>query len=173
MSPGALVARFTAIVPGAVGVGDPLGIPLPATGGLPTLALLVSVVVVVVGLRLLRGRRSAAPAPTWACGQRLEPALNWSSAGFTKPVRLVLEAVLRPERELTTLTNHGVIQSVAYRGRVPALVEERIYAPLAGAALRGAAVARKLQSGRLSIYAVYLTGLLVGLLACARLGLLG
>ncbi len=173
MSPGALVARFTAIVPGATGVGDPLGIPLPGTGHLPTLALLVSVVAVVVGLRLLRGRRSAAPAPTWACGQGLEPALNWSSAGFTKPVRLVLEAVLRPERELNALTEHGIVQSVAYRGRVPALVEERIYAPLADAALRGAALARKLQSGRLSIYAVYLTGLLVGLLTCARLGLLG
>jgi hypothetical protein len=85
----------------------------------------------------------------------------------------VLETLLRPEREMSALTEHGIVQSIAYRGRVPALVEERVYGPLARATLRGAAVARKLQSGRLSIYAVYLTGLLVGLLACARLGLLG
>ena len=46
------------------------------------------------------GSRSAAPAPTWACGQLVEPALRWTSAGFTKPLRLVLEAVLRPQREI-------------------------------------------------------------------------
>ena len=44
----------------------------------------------------LRGRRSAAPAPSWACGQRSCRALAWTSAGFTKPLRLVLEVVLRP-----------------------------------------------------------------------------
>ena len=31
----------------------------------------------------------------------------------------------------------------------------------------------RLQSGRLGVYVIYLTGLLVALLACARLGLLG
>ena len=43
-----------------------------------------------------RGSRRAAPSPTWASGQPLEPALLWTSAGFSKPLRLVLEAVLRP-----------------------------------------------------------------------------
>ena len=33
-------------------------------------------------LALLRGRRAAAPAPTWACGQLVEPALGWTSAGL-------------------------------------------------------------------------------------------
>jgi hypothetical protein len=56
---------------------------------------------------------------------------------------------------------------------VPLLIEERVYAPLAGAAVRGAAGVRRLQSGRLGVYVIYLTGLLVALLACARLGLLG
>ena len=123
-----------------------------------------AVVVVFVALRLARGRRVAAPAPAWACGQRLEPALHWTSAGFTKPVRLVLESLLRPEREITVSTEGGIVQSVRYRGRVPLLIEERVYAPLAAGALRGAAIARRLQSGRLGVYAVYLTGLLVGVL---------
>jgi hypothetical protein len=56
---------------------------------------------------------------------------------------------------------------------VPLLIEERVYAPVAAAALRGAGRARRLQSGRLGVYALYLAGLLVVLLACARLGLLG
>ena len=57
------------------------------------------------------------------------------------------------------------MQSVSYRGRVPLLIEERVYAPVAAAALRGAGWARRLQSGRLGVYALYLTGLLLALLA--------
>ena len=53
------------------------------------------------------------------------------------------------------------------------LIEERVYAPVASAALRGAGWARRLQSGRLSVYALYLTALLLALLALARFGLVG
>ena len=72
--------------------------PLPGTGGLPTLALAVGLVA--AGRRPVAGRaRAAAPRrrPAWACGQLVEPALAWTSAGFTKPLRLFLEAVLRPQ----------------------------------------------------------------------------
>ena len=85
----------------------------------------------------------------------------------------MLEGLLRPEREISVRIEGGIVQSVSYRGRVPLLIEERVYAPLAGAAVRGAAGVRRLQSGRLGVYVIYLTGLLIALLACARLGLLG
>jgi hypothetical protein len=88
-------------------------------------------------------------------------------------VRLVLESLLRPEREIAVQVEGGIVQSVSYRGRVPLLIEERVYAPVAAAALRGAGWARMLQSGRLGVYVIYLAGLLVVLLACMRLGLLG
>ena len=80
-------------------------------------------------LFVLRGRRVAAPAPTWACGQLVEPALHWTSAGFTKPLRLVLEAVLRPQREIAVRTEGGVVQEVSYSGHVPHLIDERLYRP--------------------------------------------
>jgi hydrogenase-4 component B len=169
--PGPLAARCAAILPGSADLSGTRLDP-PGTGGLPTLGLAAALVGLVAVLRLTRGRR-AAPAPTWACGQRIEPALEWTGAGFTKPVRLVLESLLRPEREITVQSEGGIVQSVSYRGRVPLLIEERVYAPLAAAALRGAHGARMLQSGRLGVYVLYLAGLLVVLLACARLGLLG
>ena len=62
------------------------------------------------GWRSCAGADAAAPAPTWACGQRLEPALRWTSAGFTKPLRLVLELRAAP-----AAGDHG-----AERGRRPA-----------------------------------------------------
>jgi hydrogenase-4 component B len=169
--PGPLAMRCAAILPGSSGLSETRLHP-PGTGGLPTLGLAAALVGLVAVLRLARGRRAAA-APTWVCGQRVEPALNWTSAGFTKPVRLVLESLLRPEREIAVQVEGGIVQSVSYRGRVPLLIEERVYAPVAAAALRGAGWARMLQSGRLGVYVIYLAGLLVVLLACVRLGLLG
>jgi hydrogenase-4 component B len=171
--PGQLAERCAEIMPASSPVADTVHVHPPGTGGIPTLALAAAIVCLVAGLRLLRGRRVSASAPAWVSGQELEPALEWTTAGFTKPVRLVLETVLRPERELSVVRERGIVQTVSYRGRVPLLVEERIYAPLAAAALRGAAVIRLLQTGRLGSYALYLAGLILALLACARLGILG
>ena len=97
----ALRARSSGSRPGRAGAPTAVGLELPGTGSLPTVGIAVVLVALTGALALLRGRRAAAPAPTWACGQLLEPALCWTSAGFTKPLRLVLEAVLRPQREIT------------------------------------------------------------------------
>jgi hydrogenase-4 component B len=102
----------------------------------------------------------------------VEAPLNWTSAGFTKPVRLVLEVVLRPRREVTVRTQGGVVRDVSYRGQVPHLIDERIYWPVARRALRLATHARRLQSGSLGLYVAYLIGLVLVLLGAARLGLL-
>src|SRR6185437_6315023 len=93
-------------------------------------------------LVLLRGNRRAAPAPTWACGQMIVPVLRWTSAGFTKPLRLMLETVLRPQREISIRAQDGVVQEVSYSGHVPHLIDDRVYRPIARLALLGAAHAR-------------------------------
>jgi len=133
----------------------------------------VVLVAFTAGLVLLRGRRTAAPAPSWAAGQRLEPALYWTGAGFTKPLRLVLEPMLRPQREIAVRSAGGVLQEVSYSGHVPELIEERVYEPLARISLAGAARTRRLQSGSLGTYVTYLAALVLLLLVAARLGWIG
>ena len=88
---------------------------------------------------LARGTRRAAPAPAWACGQRVVPALSWTSAGFTKPLRLVLEAVLRPRREIEVVE----AAAASCRGsptpaRSRSLADALLYEPAIRAGLRGA-----------------------------------
>ena len=51
-----------------------------------------------------------------------------------------------------------------YSGRVPHLIEERLYVPAARLSLLGAAWARRLQSGSLGMYVAYLIGLVLVLL---------
>jgi hydrogenase-4 component B len=173
VAPGVLFGTLVRLAPWSDGLPTGVGLHVPGTGSLPTLGFAVVLAAVTAGLVLLRGKRSAAPAPTWACGQLVEPALNWTSAGFTKPLRLVLEAALRPEREIVVRSEGGVIREVTYRGHVPQLIDEHVYAPVTQVALAAAAHARRLQSGSLGTYVVYLIGLVVVLLTAARLGVLG
>ncbi|MHB1242732.1 MAG: proton-conducting transporter transmembrane domain-containing protein [Gaiellaceae bacterium] len=173
LAPGLLFGPLVGVAPWAEGMPAGVGLDLPTTGGLPTAAIAVALVALTAALALLRGSRRAAPAPAWACGQLVEPALGWTSAGFTKPLRLVLETVLRPEREVTVRTEGGVVQEVAYTGHVPHLIEERVYGPVESASLFAARHARRLQSGSIGMYVSYLAGLVLALLVAARLGVIG
>jgi hydrogenase-4 component B len=173
VAPGLLFSVLVGLAPWGGDAALHVGLPLPGTGSLPTVGLAVALVGGTAALYGLRGRRSAAPAATWACGQLVEPALNWTSAGFTKPLRLVLEAVLRPEREITVRSEGGVVQEVSYSGHVPHLIDERLYRPVERVSLAAAGHARRLQSGSLGTYVSYLIGLIVVLLAAARLGVFG
>jgi hydrogenase-4 component B len=88
-------------------------------------------------------------------------------------LRLVLEVVLRPVREISSKTEGGVLQEVAYSGNVPHLIEDRLYRPAERVAFRAALHVRRLQSGSIGTYVVYLIGLVVLLLLGARLGVFG
>lgn len=150
------------------------GLWLPGTGGLPTVGLVLLLAALTVGVALLRGRRrAAAPAPTWTCGQRVEPATDWTSSGFTKPLRLSWEILLRPARELRVERGPGVVLAATYSGHVPHLFDTAVYRPVVRQALRLAARARRVQSGSLRGYATYMGGLVVLLLILVRLGVLG
>jgi hydrogenase-4 component B len=173
LAPGLLFGPLVGLAPWSPGIPTRTGLELPGTGSLPGIWIAVILAVLAGGLALARGQRRAAPAPAWASGQRLEPALRWTSAGFTKPLRLVLETVLRPHREITVRSEGGVLQEVSYSGHVPQLIDDHLYAPLERVSLAAAAHARRLQSGSLGTYVVYLAGLVLVLLAAARVGWIG
>src|SRR5680860_1303438 len=124
------------------------------TGGLPALGIAGVLALFVTILLAARGGRRATPSPVWACGQRLEPALWWTSAGFTKPLRLSLEALLRPHRSVKLSSAHGVPQRLTYDGHVPHLFDTKIYRPLVRWGLANAARVRRLQSGSVRTYMV-------------------
>jgi hydrogenase-4 component B len=173
LAPGLLVPTLAGLAPGGGGaLSRHAGLTVPGTGSYPALALAIALVAVFALLRRARGARSAAPAPSWACGQTLVPELRWTSAGFSKPLRLVLESVLRPRREIEVVEERGLVQRIAYASEVPSLADAALYEPTIRAGLRGAAVARRLQSGNVRTYALYLLVLVLGLLALVRIGVL-
>lgn len=171
--PGLIFSRLVGLAPWAGDAPAHAGLAVPGTGGLPTLGLLAALAGLGALIWAARGERRAPPSPSWASGQLVEPPLRWTSAGFSKPLRLVLEAILRPEREIEVTVRGGVVQSVSYAGRVPHLIDIHLYRPVTTGALVAAAWARRLQSGRLGTYIAYLVVLVLALLAALRLGAIG
>lgn len=170
--PGVVLPRLAGLAPGGSTLQPSASIDLPGTGSLPAPWLALVLAGLAALLVLARGRRAAAPAPAWACGQLVEPSLEWTSAGFTKPLRLVLEAVLRPQRSIVVRSQGGVVQEAEYRASIPHLFDTMLYRPVARASLAGAAAVRRLQSGSLRGYVLYFVGLVLLLLALARAGAL-
>jgi len=172
-APGLLIPSLTGLAPQPRELPVEPGLAIPATGSLPSPWLLFGLLALSALLWRLRGSRRAAPVPAWACGQPVSPELRWSSAGFTKPLRLVLEAVLRPQREIAVESEHGLVRSVHYQSEIPHLFDTAIYGPARRGALAGAAIARRLQSGSVRAYAGYLLGLVLILLLLVRTGAIG
>ena len=85
----------------------------------------------------------------------------------------MLEAVLRPRREVEVVEQGGLVARVTYSSEIPSLADAQLYEPAIRAGLRGASVARRLQTGNVRTYALYLLALVLGLLALVRTGALG
>ncbi len=173
VAPGLLVPTLAELAPQPIQLEMGAGLNVPGTGSLPSPWLALGLIAIVALLWRVRGQRRAAPTPAWACGQTVEPSLAWSSASFTKPLRLVLEAALRPRREVVSTTEGGLLQGVAYRGDVPHLFDTLLYRPVRRGALAAAHVTRRLQSGSVRTYAAYLLALLLALLLVFRIGAIG
>ena len=171
VAPGLLFGSLVGLAPWAAEHRCTWACPCPAPARCRPAESLV-LVALTGALVLLRGRRAAAPAPSWACGQLVEPKLEWTSAGFTKPLRLVLEAVLRPQRGHRPNVRRRRAGGCLHRSR-PA-PDRRASLPSGDQArARRSGASAAAQSGRLGVYVFYLLGLVVVLLGAARLGVLG
>lgn len=167
---GVLVPRLAQLGPGSWSGQTSLGLDLPGTGSLPTPALLLALALTAALVVAARGRRRAAPAPVWVSGQPDSPPLGWTLTGFTKPLRLMIDGLLRTRRDTVTTGSAGVVDEVQFRGEVPHVFDTHVFEPALRLASRAARVARRVQSGSLRAYLGYLVVLLLVLLALLRLG---
>jgi hydrogenase-4 component B len=96
--------------------------------------------------------------------------MQYSALGFTKPLRLIFQPVLRAEREVEVLAEGSPYFARRYRYRtgVPAVFEQFLYQPFVQAVLWTSEQMRRLQAGSLHLYLAYLLATLVGLLLWYR-----
>ena len=145
---------------------------MPGSGAFAPLAVAAFIAVCTAALQLARRQAgTTAPSPMWICGQVPDSRLAWTSAGFTKSLRLVLAVVLRPRRTVSIEFDGVLVRSVVHESEVPHLFDDLLYRPVLGRVLAGSRVLRRTQSGSLRAYLSYLLVTLAVVLAVVRAGL--
>lgn len=121
-------------------------------------------------LRLLFGATRRQRGPIWSTGVAFGPAMQYTATSVSKPLRLFFRRVLLPERAIH-VEYHGsspLPRRVHYTGRVPAVIEERLYLPMRGLAIWSAHRIRAFQNGSVEFYLLYVFVALLALLVAAR-----
>jgi hydrogenase-4 component B len=148
-----------------------LTLSVPGSGTFAPLAVVALVAGCTVVLQLARRLGgSTLSAPMWLCGQVPHARLAWTSAGFTKPLRLVLTVVLRPRRTVSLEREHVQVRSAEHSSEVPHLFDEALFRPALRSVLAANRTVRRMQSGSLRAYLTYLLVTLTVVLAIVRLG---
>lgn len=124
---------------------------------LPAYAALAALAVALTCPRALRGRR-VRRAPVWVTGSGAElAAVQYRASAYSNPMRVILRGPLGYRSRL--VADDGVDGPSRPQWRletsVVLAVDRFIYAPLAALVLRAAGVVRRIQSGHLSIYLLY------------------
>ncbi|MGH6848112.1 MAG: proton-conducting transporter membrane subunit [Methylocella sp.] len=133
----------------------------------------VLLVLIFVVFQLPSRRRALRRGPAWDGGLRhLWPGITYTATGFSNPVRVIFEAVLRPtegEDSIEAVARH--FRTAIRRNHVEVHVVDRLVLDPAVTAMRGLAnIARKMHVGHVNAYAAYvLLALLFVLVIGARI----
>jgi hydrogenase-4 component B len=122
----------------------------------PVLLVLLGVTAVAVWLGAARNRR-VARTPRWDGGiRRLLPEMTYSATGFSNPVRVIFDTILRPRTGETRETVAEHFRAAIRRRRTEVhIVERLVVGPLRVGATRVASGLASMHHGRLNAYAAY------------------
>lgn len=151
------------------GASNPVVFAMSTSYSLAALAifLLVTWGIVALGTR----KRRAARRELWAGGiPRLLPEMTYTATGFSNPVRVVFQAIYRPNIAEDTRETVAVHFRTAIRHRRDEtyLVDRLFFLPVGMAVLWIAQRVAAMHHGRLSTYVAYLIGFLLLLLLILR-----
>ncbi len=144
--------------------------PVPAIGAIASLLPWLGVgAAVMAGLLAWRSRRRQ--ASTWACGlPALGPRMQYSAASFSKPLRSTFAFVYQPNRQIQSWPADEPYfpTAVAYSSVRTTSFERKLYRPLADLVLTFARRLRRLHSGDIQAYLLYMFLALMALLLTVR-----
>ncbi|MDU4962271.1 MAG: proton-conducting transporter membrane subunit [Sporomusaceae bacterium] len=145
----------TADWPAAVFRSGSLAAPL----GVSSLPLyLAAGLTVAFGLYRLAGKPAVRRGETWTCGIVPTPRMQYSSLGFSKPVRRAFGAILQPRREILTDGNVNLYfgRKLTFRSRIEYLLSDDLFQPLQRQLLNWSAKMKRLQLGNVQVYIAYI-----------------
>jgi hydrogenase-4 component B len=165
--PGAFLRPIVSLAQSLVGASDA-----------PPEVLIISRVIpwVAATLLLLLGasallKRVKRQTSTWACGlPGLTSRMQYSSNSFTKPIRFVFARVYKADRNLQILPEDRPYtpESISYHSERTTSYERALYRPFVDGVVAAANQLRRLQTGNIQVYLLYIVLTLVSLLIYLR-----
>ena len=116
-------------------------------------------------------KRRERMARTWACGlPELSSRMQYTSTVFSKPIRFVFARAYRPDRAVETLPANQLCfpLSISYRSVRTTSYERALYRPFVEWIVSLAHRLRRLQTGNIQVYLLYIFLALVSLLTFLR-----
>ena len=133
---------------------------------------MVALAILVVLLPVVLWRRMRRTTATWGCGlPALSPRMQYSATSFSKPLRTVFFAVYNPDRrtEFTPGDQPYFPAAVSYRSVRTTSYERALYRPAVDLVVNLAHRVRRLHTGNIQSYLMYIFAAIVLLLAFLRL----
>jgi len=134
---------------------------------IPWIAVIILGVVVITVLP----KRTQRMVPTWGCGlSQLTSRMQYTSTVFSKPIRFVFSAVYRPDRKIERLPANQPYFPIfiSYHSVRTTSYEKGLYRPFVDLIVSAAHQLRRLQTGNIQVYLLYIFLTLVALLAFLR-----
>jgi hydrogenase-4 component B len=121
-------------------------------------------VLLAIGIGISVAGRGARRAPVWVTGSGADVvAAQYRPSSYSNPIRVVLRGPLGYRSTLRR--EDDLAGTLVLETRVVDAVDRFVYAPVGALGLRAAARVRRLQSGRLSDYLLYMLAVLIVVLA--------
>ena len=108
---------------------------------------------------------------TWACGlPQLSSRMQYTSTAFSKPIRFVFSTVYKPDRKVESLPADQPYfpATISYRSVRTTSYEKALYRPFVELILSAAHQLRRMQTGNIQVYLLYIFLTLVSLLMFLR-----
>jgi hydrogenase-4 component B len=132
----------------------------------------VAVFILVAAAAWLLLPRNTRVTPTWGCGlSGLNSRMQYTSTSFSKPLRTVFARVYKPDRSLEILPIEQPCfpASISYRSVRTTSFERSLYRPVLDAVVGMARRLRRMQTGNIQVYLLYMFLALVAALIYMRL----
>lgn len=116
-------------------------------------------------------KRTQRTVPTWGCGlSELTSRMQYTSTVFSKPIRFVFSAVYKPDRKIERLPADAPYfpQTISYSSVRTTSYERALYRPFVDRILSVAHQLRRMQTGNIQVYLLYIFLTIVSLLAFLR-----
>ncbi len=134
--------------------------------------LLLVIMLVPIGIGfVVGGKLRKRIAMTWGCGlEKLEPRMQYTATGFSKPIRMIFSSIYRAthEIEVSEVSSPYFQPQMRYELKTESVFLKYLYEPVSRVILKSARMMRRIQTGHIQTYLAYIFITLVILLLFAR-----